>query len=217
MALHGFRNVLGVAGLTLDDVELVEVPAPQEAGGGVANWGLHPERLQAPWPGIVDVAEGWADVAYIKGALPAEQAASHGLEVVVNLDEIADASHRVNNGTPRPITVHQDLLDRHPDLVVRYLRRVLDAADWARDNLAGVRSILAGETGAGLTATHLAYGAEFHRHLHPTLDADRVALFEIQKRFLVEHGFIGHDFDLDAWIDPDPLRAARDAQLVRAG
>ena len=71
---------------------------------------------------------------------------------------------------------------------------MLDAADWASENLAGVQSILSGETGAGLEATSLAYGDGFHRHLHPTLDDERVALFELEKRFLLIHGFIERVF-----------------------
>lgn len=48
-----------------------------------------------------------------------------------------------------------------------------------------------------------------HEGLHPTLDADRLALFEQQKKFLFTHGFLDADFALDDWIDPRPLEAAR--------
>lgn len=51
--------------------------------------------------------------------------------------------------------------------------------------------------------------SRLHEGLHPTLDADRLALFEQQKKFLFTHGFLDADFALDDWIDPRPLEAAR--------
>ena len=59
---------------------------------------------------------------------------------------LPDLSFRVNNGTPRPITVHEDLLENHFDLVVRFLEQTLRAADWAADNLEGVFDVLQTET-----------------------------------------------------------------------
>ena len=37
-----------------------------------------------------------------------------GLVVGIDLDGFSDRRFRVNNGTPRPITVHERLLEEHP-------------------------------------------------------------------------------------------------------
>jgi ABC-type nitrate/sulfonate/bicarbonate transport system substrate-binding protein len=207
MALKGLLNALSLGGLSLDDIEIVNVPS-RDDGSGTANWGLRPELAFGPWPGLNEVAEGRADIAYAKGALAAEQIASLGLEVVVNLDDATDARFRVNNGTPRPITVRQELLDQRPDLVVRFLVRILESADWAATHVDEVLTILATETGSQTETARRTYTGGFHEHLHPTLSPERVALFEDEKRFLVDYSFIEHDFELSEWFDPEPLAEA---------
>jgi ABC-type nitrate/sulfonate/bicarbonate transport system substrate-binding protein len=116
----------------------------------------------------------------------------------------------VNNGTPRPITVHESLLNSHFDIVVRFLAQTLRAADWAKDNLQAVYDILKCETRAGDEGVTAAYRDGFHRHLHPDLSAERLELLRIQKTFMWVHGFLDADFDLEAWVDPRPLAAARE-------
>ncbi|MFI6843952.1 hypothetical protein [Kitasatospora sp. NPDC050467] len=93
MALAGLHGALSVAGLTPDDAELVDLPA-LPAGG---QWAAEPAALR----------DGAVDAVYVKGAL----------------DAAPDRRARVNNGTPRPVTVHQRLLDDRPELVARFLAR----------------------------------------------------------------------------------------------
>lgn len=114
----------------------------------------------------------------------------------------------MNNGTPRPITVHEELLENHFDVVTRFLYQSLRAAEWAKDNLAGVQKVLEGETRGSAAAVSRTYRNNFHRSLHPGLDQERVELFRQQKDFLLLHGFLDRDFDFDGWIDRRPLEAA---------
>lgn len=207
MALHGLVNALRLGGLGLDDITLLDVVTAED-GLGIANWNVQPDRIQASWPGLAQVADGSADFTYIKGPRALGEAERLGLETVVDLD-LAPIEARVNNGTPRPITVRQELLDERPELVVRILTRVLGAAEWARTDRDGVLEVLAAETRSRLEDASRTYTGTFHEHLHPTLDAERVALFGRQIDFLVDHGFAPGPVDLDAWIDPAPLEAAR--------
>ncbi|HEX2312877.1 MAG TPA: ABC transporter substrate-binding protein [Thermomonospora sp.] len=203
MALHGFKGALSRAGLTLDDVRWVEVPASLSPSVGR-------DARTLSWPGLAELAEGIVDAVYVKGARAAEQASEFGAVVAVDLDAHPDPRTRVNNGTPRPITVHEDLLNDHPDLVVRFLTQVLRAADWAAWNPVGVREILARETRSGAGGVAVAYRGDFHRRLHPDLSAERLELLRIQKDFLLDHGFLAGDVDVDAWAEPGPLRLARE-------
>lgn len=214
MSLAGYKGVLASAGLTFDDVDLVETPDRLRNIGG-AGRDLEPRR-RGPgglWP-VEALVSGQVDAIYVKGAAALDQARENGLIVAIDLDALPDPRFRVNNGTPRPITVHQSLLDDHFDLVVRFLAVTLRAADYVAAQPERLREILEFETAGSAQAVDQAY-AKLHEGLHPTLDPQRLALFEQQKKFLFTHGFLDADFTLADWIDPRPLEAARafNAQL----
>ncbi|MER7583119.1 ABC transporter substrate-binding protein [Kitasatospora sp. NPDC097691] len=201
MALAGFRGALALAGLTLDDAELVDVPAA--SGGG--QWSAELAALR----------DGTVDAVYAKGALAVEAARRIGAEVAVELDAAPERRTRVNNGTPRPVTVHQRLLDEHPELVARFLAVLVEAADWAAERPAEVARILRAETGAGVEGVAGAYAAGSHRTLHLDLSEERLKLLALQERFLRVQGFLPASVDVQAWADPEPLRAARELLRVR--
>ncbi|AQR73364.1 ABC transporter substrate-binding protein [Sphingomonas sp. LM7] len=208
MSLAGYKGALASAGLTLDDIDLVEVPDRLRNIGGSGR-DLAPRRfgLGRLWP-IDALVSGRVDAIYVKGAAALDDAREAGLTVALDLDALPDRRFRVNNGTPRPITVHQHLLDQHFDVLVRFLAVTLRAADWVRAEPDKLRGILEFETEGTPQAVDHAY-RHLHEGLHPTLDAERLALFEQQKKFLFTHGFLDADFALADWIDPRPLEAAR--------
>src|SRR4051812_22854789 len=204
MALAGFAGALRIAGLRPAAVELVDV-APDPATDGRGAAGFAPE-VQA-------VVDGRADAAYVKGAPGLEAATRAGARIAIDLDDVADRSTRVNNGTPRPITVHQELLDTRPGDVARFVAVLLRAADWAASNPDGFADVLARETHAGAASVAGAYRDGDHRSLQLSLDDDRLALLEQQKDFLYANGFLEADVDLAAWADPTVLAAAHDLTL----
>ncbi|MFB4271533.1 ABC transporter substrate-binding protein [Nonomuraea sp. GTA35] len=195
MALHGFHGALSLAGLGLGDAEVVDVEA--EPGGG--QWEAE----------LAALAAGRVDAVYVKGALAVEAALRHGAEVGIDLDAVPDRRARINNGTPRPITVHQRLLDEHPEVVARFLAVLLRAADWAAGHPAEVARILGAETGAGAAGVAAAYvpGAS----LHLDLSAERLDLLAEQERFLRGHGFLESPVDVAAWADHTPLQGVTHA------
>jgi len=201
MSLAGIKGALGIAGLTLEDVKFVDVPlAPPSEDSNV--------NLARMWSGIEALAAGEVDAVYVKGASAVDAARRAGVVVGIDLDGYPSRHTRVNNGTPRPITVNQDLLDNHFDVVVRFLEQTLRAADWAAHNLQTVREILQKETHAGAAGVETAYRNNFHRSLHPDLSEERIALLRRQANFLWLHGFLEHSVDVDEWIDRRPLEAA---------
>jgi len=203
MSLAGIKGALGIAGLCLEDVTFVDVPLHD-----LGNQPLGPERLQKLWSGIDWLAAGKVDAVYVKGASALDGARAEGVVVGVDLDALPDKRFRVNNGTPRPITVHQDLIDNHFDHLVRFLAATLRAADWAADHVDELRTFLGSETRGTAESVIAAYGEDFHKTLHPTLGAERLDLFAQQKKFLLIHGFLDADFDLASWTDERPLAAA---------
>ncbi|WP_095108225.1 ABC transporter substrate-binding protein [Pseudomonas sp. Irchel 3E20] len=209
MSLHGYKGALSLAGLGFDDVELVEV-ALQDQQAASAN-----EGLQRLWSGLDYLARGEVDAVYVKGASAADAARRLGLVVGIDLDLIAAPRYRINNGTPRPITVHQSLLDNHFELVVRFLAQTLNAAEWAANNRAGLNAILEEETRAGSAGVDEAYRGDFHTTLAPDLSAQRLDDLGVQKDFLYLHGFLERDFAIADWVDARPLQAAHDLLAKR--
>jgi 2'-hydroxybiphenyl-2-sulfinate desulfinase len=200
-SLHGYKGALASVGLTLDDIKLVEY-----GGDAPANSG----RIFGGWnQGFQALLDGLVDAIYVKGAAAADGARNHGLVVGIDLDKLPERRFRVNNGTPRPITVHEDFLENHFDLLTRFLHQTLRAADWAKTNLNGVYDILQSETGGSREGVQAAYRDGFHLSLAPDLSAERLELFQQQKDFLLAYGILDRDFDFDAWVDPRPLEAAR--------
>lgn len=201
MALHGIESALALGGLTLDDIRMVDVPAPPVEQPSIAGM----KRL---WLGLEWLAAGRVDAVYVKGAAGSEAAARLGMTVGLDLDAYPSRLTRVNNGTPRPITVHDHMIDQHFDLVVRFLDQTLRAADWASTNLAALRPILAQETFSTVAGVDAAYRNDYHRSLHPDLSDDRVAMLKTQADFLWAHGFLDTRIDVERWIDRRPLEAA---------
>lgn len=202
MALAGFHGALAQAGRTLDDVRQVEVTAAPDA----PQWAAELAALKA----------GDVDAVYLKGAVAVEAAARFGAEVAIELDLLADPTARINNGTPRPITVHQDLLDRHFDVVVRFLAVLLEAVRWAGDHPEERLRILAAETGAGTAGTADAYTLSGTPDLSFDLSSERLARLARQEEFLASQGFLRGRVDVDAWAAHEPLAAAHDLVARRA-
>ncbi len=182
MALSGFAGALALSGTALDHARLVEIPADPELG----QWG---SELQA-------LAGGVVDAVYVKGAVAVAAAERFGAITAINLDQIPDRRLRVNNGTPRPITVHQRLVDEHPEIVTGFLEVLDRAADWARDNPDQLSRILASETGSAAAGVAAAYR---HSDLHPELSEERLDLLAQQAAFLHQQGFLARPVDVYDW------------------
>ncbi len=201
MALRGVENALSLGGLTLADARFIDVPVmPRQ----------HPtaEIMRRFWHGLDRLAAGAVDAVYVKGSAAADAAEALGLVVGVDLDAYPSRLGRINNGTPRPIVVHQHMLDHHLDLVELFLEQTLRAADWAATHLDELKPILARETWSSLAGVEAAYRGGFHHALHPDLSPDRVGMLATQAAFLCQAGFLDRAVDVDAWVDPRPLAAA---------
>lgn len=204
MALRGLEATLEIGGLTLDDVELVDVRT--EVGNLVERVGSYEHdhyRFE-----LAALHAGAGEVFYAKGAPALETITGRGLLPVADLTRSPDLRHRVNNGTPRPITVSAELLAERPDLVQRYLAALVDAALWAREHQREAFEILAQETGASVASAEAAYGPLAPHRLLPSWDPRLVELLGFQKEFLLRHGFLAADVDIDAWLVEEPLLAA---------
>jgi ABC-type nitrate/sulfonate/bicarbonate transport system substrate-binding protein len=203
MALHGFESALGLAGLTLDDAELVDIAShPLDQRWSVTGAGTQGGQWEVEANALL---RGEVDAVYVKGAPGVEIAQAIGAREVIELGFHPDPLVRVNNGTPRTITVDAGLLER-PGAVAGVLAALLRAADWAAANRGEHHRVLAAETGAAGHGLERAYRAA---PLHPDLSEPWLAALEAQRDVLARHGFLAGDVDVRAWVDPAPLAEAR--------
>ncbi|WP_269533251.1 ABC transporter substrate-binding protein [Chitinimonas sp. BJYL2] len=202
-AERGFAVTLQVGGLTEADATFVNIDAgqpglPASTGGGGRRGGGYNAVIEA-------LQRGDVDAVFVKGARGLETHHTSGTHLVYDIRQHPDPAVRANNGAPRPITVDRALLEKRPDLVKRFLNRIVDIADWSAAHPAETIAFIASESGSTDEWVRAAYGRDAHLHQGTTLDAWAIDALSNYKDFLLAHGYIPADFDVRAWIDPQPL------------
>lgn len=208
-ALKGIVSALSLEGLTHEDVELVYLDSTEAnliERGNAAFLGL--KRRYPYGDELLALARGEIDAFFVKGAEGIVLANQIGAAVVSEFGFHPDAKIRINNGTPRPLTVDARFLDEHFDLVTDLVETIGEVSAWALANPGKAVRFIANEIGVGEDAIWAANGPDVHKHLTLSLEADQIAAFDHFKNFLLEWGFIPADFNVFAWIDGRPLEAA---------
>jgi ABC-type nitrate/sulfonate/bicarbonate transport system substrate-binding protein len=208
-AQHGFATALALAGLTPTDVTWVDIDAPSyDLQDGPRRQPRDSERLDVTLDAL---GNGIVDAAFIRFARGVRAAHDPRFHEVININTLKDPLLRVNNGTPRPITVDRAFLEKHPQVVVRYLAVLLRTAAWAAENHEEVVKLLAPEDGGGAVQDVIAsHGVDVHKSFTPKLTREYIDGLQTQKNFLREWGYLQHDFDVSRdWIVSEPLELAQ--------
>lgn len=216
-ALRGFSKALEIDGLALRDVERVDViAAPRAATDDLSTGDRNRIRARHGYRAeTIALVRGDVDAIYVKGVLGLETARLIGARIVADIGFHPDPIVRINNGTPRTLTVDAGLLEARPDIVSRFLARVIDAGEWAKAHPDETATYIARETGSTSDWVRSAYGADVHTRLTTFLEEAAIDALSDFKDFLFNHGFLAQDFDTRAWIDPKPLAdIARHARHV---
>ncbi len=211
-ALRGLLVALELGGVSRNDVQWVDVPlARSRERERVAAPDTKVRRRQAHSYTAVARAlvRGEVDAVYVKDVRGAQAAHLLGADVVVDLGFHPDAHVRINNCTPRPLTVNAATLREHPSLVERFLARLVHVGAWARKNPAEALALVARDTNWTESWVSFAYGDKLHEHLDVNLEPSSLRGLRTFKEFLRDEGFLAADFDFDAWIDPAPLESSR--------
>jgi sulfonate transport system substrate-binding protein len=209
-AQHGFATALALAGLTLTDVTWVDIDAP--------SYDLLDGSRRRPQDGeprdvtLDALGNGAVDAVFIRFAGGVRAARDPRFHEVININTLQDPLLRVNNGTPRPITVDRAFLEKHPQVVVRYLAVLLRTAAWAAENHEEVVKLLAPEDGGGAVQDVIAsHGVDVHKSFTPKLTKEYIDGLQTQKNFLRDWGYLKHDFDVRRdWIVGEPLQQAQE-------
>jgi ABC-type nitrate/sulfonate/bicarbonate transport system substrate-binding protein len=216
-AIRGLENALRLEGLEVSDVELVDYviesgqsDAPAERLGTSQIFGGRRSGGQARE--LVGLLRGEVDAIFLKGASAAHLANVFGLETVIDTGSHPEPLVRANNGTPRTLTVDQNLIDRHFDAAVRIVDQVLSAEEWAWAHPDETRQFLARESNSSEFWVAAAYGADAHLKLRTNLDELSVTALQDFTNFLHRWQFIPNPVDVRAWIDPRAFTAALQAR-----
>lgn len=114
-ALKGIVSGLSLAGLSTEDVTLVELPIEESvivAQGDPSLFGL---RRRHPYFREVEaLVRGEVDAIFLKGAEGVVVANLIGAQVVAEFGNHPDPKIRINNGTPRVLTVDDALSRQRP-------------------------------------------------------------------------------------------------------
>lgn len=193
-AQRGFATALGLAGLDPHTAHWVHIQSPDFE---------YPQLTSGQDVELDALRTGYVDAIFLRGAQGYAASQDPALRQVIDLNLQSDRLLRANNGTPRPITIDRAFLDRHPDIVKRYLAVLARTARWAGRNQGETVRLIAQES-PGYTVEHVlgAHGPRMHRGLMPALGEHHIAGLEAQKNFLLEWRYIQNDFDIQQWIEP---------------
>ena len=213
-ALKGFLTALELEGLAYDDAQWIDLQEPDHrasarasAPGSDRTGDIAQPRARPHEYGLEVAAliRGDVDAIFVKGVAGLETVHLLDAHVVIDLGAHPDPLVRIGNGTPRTLTVDQALIDERPDLVGRFVSVVASAGDWATRHPDTTVAYIARETRSSDEWVRYAYGSGVHRHLETNLAQTSIDGLVAFKDFLFRWGFLEHDFDARAWIDPQPF------------
>lgn len=208
-ALKGVVSALSLAGLGVRDVELVWLDDSHVPTIGQGS-GYHGLARKLPYGAeLLALARGQVDAFFVKGAEGLVLAAQFGAVLVADFGFHPDPRIRINNGTPRPLTIDAATIQRRPDLAEELVATVLKIAPWAEANPDDAVRLIAHEIGVAEDAVRAANGPRVHEHLRLTVEDEQIDALQHFTGFLHEWGFVAQEFDVASWVDPGPLHAAR--------
>ena len=208
---QGIDSVLRLYGMDRSEIEFVDLvdedrPRWEPAEKPSELWA---QTRQAGWfqdhSEVRALLDGHVDALYEPQGRLVKLEEEGLITTILDLSAIPDWRVQVSN-SPYTITVSRELAEKRPEAVVAFLRASLRAAAWIRDNREEAAEIFVKVTYAPNAQWARIYleGLE----LEPGFAPRSIAALEIQKRFLLDYGYIEKDFDLKEWAAPQFLAEA---------
>ena len=98
------------------------------------------------------------------------------------------------------------MAEEHPELVVTFLKAMIKVGRWANEHKRAAAVILDRQT--YYRDAEDTYQGIKHIDMVPSLSPQNLAQIEIGKDFMLEHGYIKRDFDVQKWAAPEFLEVA---------
>jgi ABC-type nitrate/sulfonate/bicarbonate transport system substrate-binding protein len=214
---QGIELMLRLNDMTMKDVEIVEFPYPDD-------WYDKPEML-APmdnaselWlkrdhkrdlafrPLETALEKGLVDAIYTQtGPFQHLQEATGKFKAIEDLSRYPDWTLQVAN-IPAVITCTDVMAEQHPELVVTFMKGMIKVGRWANEHKHAAAAILDKQT--FYLDVEDTYRGIQPIDLVPNLSAQNLASVEIGKDFMLKHGYIKNDFDVQKWAAPEFIETA---------
>ena len=214
---QGIELMLKLNGMTRDDVKITEFPYPDD-------WYDKPEMLDP----MENPSELWLkrdhkhdlafrplETALEKGIIDAMYSQSVVLQQLIeatgkfkaieDLSRYPDWTLQVAN-VPAVITCTDAMAEKHPELVVTFMKGMIKVGRWANEHKHAAAAILDKQT-FYLDVEHTYRGIK-NIDMVPNLSLQNLASVEIGKDFMLSHGYIKKDFDVYKWAAPAFLEQA---------
>jgi ABC-type nitrate/sulfonate/bicarbonate transport system substrate-binding protein len=209
--------MLRMNGMTEKDVQIVEFPYPDD-------WYNDPEMLvpmynPTEWqlnrdhkhdlafrPLETALLEGKVDAIYSQSKVFQHiQEATGQIKAIEDLTRYPDWTLQVAN-IPAVITCTDQMAEEHPELAVAFMKGMIRVGRWANDHKRAASVILNKQT--YYLDVEDTYRGIKNVDMVPNLSPQNMASIEIGKDFMVKHGYIKSDFDVQAWAAPEFLETA---------
>ncbi|MEH6593567.1 MAG: hypothetical protein V7746_25090 [Halioglobus sp.] len=214
---QGILAMLRVNGMTEKDVKLVDFPYPDD-------WYDDPDMLvpmvNPSWwqlkrdhkhdlafrPLETALLEGKVDAIYTQSKVFQHiQEATGELAVVEDLSRYPDWRLQVAN-IPAIITCTETMANEHPELVVAFMKGMIRVGRWANEHKRAAAAILNKQT--YYLDEEDTYRGIKDMDMVPNLSAQNLARVNIGKDFMLKHGYIKNNFDVEKWAAPQFLAQA---------
>ena len=214
---QGIELMLMLNDMTRDDVEIVEFPYPDD-------WYDNPAML-APmenpselWlkrdhkhdlafrPLETSLLDGTVDAIYTQtGPFQHIQEQTGKIKAIENLANYPDWTLQGAN-VPATCTVSDVACEEHPELVVTLLKGLIKVGRWTNEHKHAAAAILDKQT--YYLDVEDTYRNILNVDMVPTLSPYNLEALQINKDFMLSHGYIENDFDVFEWAAPEFLEKA---------
>lgn len=203
-------EALALHGLGPSDVELVDVADPDPHVAGEFQkpsqvW--ETRKREFGNPEVRALADGRVDAIFSSHGRTSVLEETGEFKVIEDLGRHPDWTLRVSN-SPWTISVNTRIAEEHPEAVTAYLRAAIRGGRFIKANPDEAAEVLTRVTFFRNAREVRKLLAETDVDLVPSLSAKNLAGLEIQKQFLLEHGYIRNDFDIRKWANPAFLEKA---------
>jgi ABC-type nitrate/sulfonate/bicarbonate transport system substrate-binding protein len=214
---QGIELMLRINGMTRKDVQIVDFPYPDD-------WYDKPEMLTP----IENPSELWLkrDIKHDMGFRPLETPLLEGKidaiytqsKVFQHLQEQTSKVKAIENlanypdwtlqgaNVPATCTVSDMACQKHPEIIVALMKAMIKVGRWANEHKHAAAVIL--NKGTYYLDAEDTYEGIKLVDLVPTLSPYNLEALQINKDFMLKHGYIEHDFDVFKWAAPEFLEQA---------
>lgn len=213
---RGIEQMLRLHGMGRSDVEIVDMPYEDDWYSDPAM--LAPlDRPSDLWlkrdikrdlafrPLETALAEGRIDACYSADGTYLTQERSGRFKIIENLKNYPDWTLQVAN-CPYTLTVDAEFADTHPELVVAYMRGLIKVGRWCNANRRAAATFLHKVTFHPTEQD--TFEAISPMDFVPNLGPMNLAALNIEKEFMLSHGYIQNDFRIEDWTAPEFAEAA---------